>query len=228
MWRSPPFTPVVFFSPSLPPSPRAVVSPPAVRSRGAVRLIRARVQRETRWAFVRSTLSYSNSRAQGQGRTARPHAAAGWLLQRERRWNERDPIRYRFHSSMSCTLHTFYVIYMFTSSFLRFCYYDLYLSHARCVMFSRAPVVYSGLFASLWFYLSKRITFGFCYFMPPSSLVLLLRHFPLFEPLLCHQGATLHFIPHPLVRISAALLWVSVGEYRSLWVYGLQCHLCLQ
>lgn len=30
----------------------------------------------------------------------------------------------------------------------------------------------------------------------------------------CHFA----FHPHPLVRISAALLWVSVGEYRSLWV----------
>lgn len=59
------------------------------------------------------------------------------------------------------------------------------------------------------------------FFLPPSSLVLLLRHFLLFEPLLCHQGATsLHFIPHPLVRISAALLWASIGEYGSLWVFG--------
>lgn len=49
---------------------------------------------------------------------------------------------------------------MFTSCFLRFCYYDLHLSHACWVMFSRAPVVYSGLFASLWFYLSKRIPLG--------------------------------------------------------------------
>lgn len=30
----------------------------------------------------------------------------------------------------------------------------------------------------------------------------------------CHFA----FHPHPLVRISAALLWVSVGEYRSVWV----------
>lgn len=38
----------------------------------------------------------------------------------------------------------------------------------------------------------------------------------------CHFA----FHPHPLVRISAALLWVSVGEYCSLWV--LPCRLCLQ
>lgn len=36
------------------------------------------------------------------------------------------------------------------------------------------------------------------YFFCHRHRWLLLRHFPLFEPLLCHQGATpLHFIPIP-------------------------------
>lgn len=43
-------------------------------------------------------------------------------------------------------------------------------------------------------------TFPFVWTLPVSSR--------------CHFA----FHPHPLVRISAALLWVSVGEYRSLWV----------
>lgn len=43
-------------------------------------------------------------------------------------------------------------------------------------------------------------TFPFLWTLPVSSR--------------CHFA----FHPHPLVRISATLLWVSVGEYRSLWV----------
>lgn len=86
-------------------------------------------------------------------------------------------------------------------------------------------------FSGLWlFFLSQsKSHFGFCYFMPPSSLVLLLRHLPLFEPPPVSSRCHFAFHPHPLVRISAALLWVSVGEYRSLWVvvsFAMSCCAC--
>lgn len=87
-----------------------------------------------------------------------------------------------------------------------------------------APVVYNDFvcffgFMILSWGLNEKNHTGFCYFMPPSSPVLL-RHFLLFEPL--PVSSRCHFAfhpPHPLVRISAALLWASAGEYGSLWVF---------
>ncbi len=59
--------------------------------------------------------------------------------------------RLLFRFSRSFALHTFYVIYTRFSLviFSDFIMIILYFSHACCVIFRGAPVVYSGLFASL-------------------------------------------------------------------------------
>lgn len=220
MLRSPPFTSVVFFSSSL------LVSPPAVRSRGAVRLIRARVQRETRWAFVRSSLSYTNSRAQGQGRPARPHGSRMATAERDAEMKEiRSGIAFISAHRSHCThfmLHTCLPHVFLDSVFMIYIqamHAVLCLAgHQLCTVVCLLLYDFIWVRESLWVLLLYATiitgvvveTFPFVWTLPVSSR--------------CHFA----FHPHPLVRISAALLWVSVGEYRSLWVYGLQCHLCLQ
>lgn len=134
-----------------------------VRSRGAVRLIRARVRQEIRWAFVMSCVSHTNSGAQGQASTAHPHSdrrATAERTRRERCWDERD-LKYTLSLELTfCIAQILCYIHfslMFWVTIINFNF-----SHACCIMFSGAPVVYSGLFAALvlWFYLSKRITLG--------------------------------------------------------------------
>lgn len=177
----------------------------AARSRGAVRLIRARVQQAIRWAFVTSRVSNSG----GRGSTAHPHsgkikATAKKIQRAEMKEILCKALSFIWINLMHCTNIMLYAFYL-CIVFFRLCYY-LFLPFIMHVVlcFNWAPTLNSFILISifLYFYLLPvalvKESLGFCYFLPPSSLVLLLlRHFPLFEPLLCHQGATLHFIPIP-------------------------------
>lgn len=207
---------------------------PAVRSRGAVRLIRARVQQAIRWAFVTSCVPHTNSGARGQGSTAHPHSggmAAAERIKRERCWNQRNLIQDCSFVSADLLLCTRFMLYIRFSLviFSDFIMIILYFSHACCVIFRGAPVVYSGLFASLvlWFYLSKRITLG--------SITLCHHHH-----WCCCWDISLCLNPSCVIKVPLCISSPSLSENLSCplmgvcwWVslivgYGLQCHLCLQ
>lgn len=128
-------------------------------------------------------------------------------------WNE---------SSTNHTLISANLLHMFLHHV--HCFVFLMRSYRPCMLLFCAPVQW---FLSLQKTRKKKkkTRFGFCYLMPPSSL---LRCFLLFEPLPVSSRCHFAFHPHPLVRISAALLCVSVGEYGSLWVLLCNCHVCLQ
>lgn len=123
------------------------------------------------------------------------------------KWKRSDP-RYSFFlvNLLHCThfmLHTF-LPYVFLDIII-----ILYFSHA-CVQWFVCFfgfIIFISVKESHWVLLLYATiitgvveTFPFVWTLPVSSR--------------CHFA----FHPHPLVRISAALLWVSVGEYRSLWV----------
>lgn len=189
-----------------------------VHSREAVRPIRARVQLEIRWAFVTSCcVLLSQQKHEARGRSPRPpprSLTATADIKKERgSWNE---------SSTNHTLISANLLHMFLHHV--HCFVFLMRSYRPCMLLFCAPVQW---FLSLQKTRKKKkkTRFGFCYLMPPSSL---LRCFLLFEPLPVSSRCHFAFHPHPLVRISAALLCVSVGEYGSLWVLLCNCHVCLQ
>lgn len=177
----------------------------AARSRGAVRLIRARVQQAIRWAFVTSRVSNSG----GWGSTAHPHSGKMATAKKIQRAEMKEilckALSFIWVNLMHCTnimLYAFYLCIVFLD------YVITYFSLSSCMLYyvlighQLWTVCFILISLFLYFYLLPvalvKESLGFCYFLPPSSLVLLLlRHFPLFEPLLCHQGATLHFIPIP-------------------------------
>lgn len=133
----------------------------------------------------------------------------GYCKENAKSWNERDLVQSTlFHLSKSYALHKHYVICILPLHCFFLDYVITYFSLSSCMLYyvlighQLWTVCFILISLFLYFYLLPvalvKESLGFCYFLPPSSLVLLLlRHFPLFEPLLCHQGATLHFIPIP-------------------------------
>lgn len=117
----------------------------AVRNRGAVRLIRARVQQEIRWAFATSCVSHTNSTEHKVKEALCTHTVARWLLRREYKeleWkrslakcsfisvnqlNSTEPMLYKFYFCFSLGLWLI----------------SLLVVHA-VLCFNRAPVVDSG------------------------------------------------------------------------------------
>lgn len=214
-----PFT--VFTLPSCP----ALCCSTAVRSRGAVRLIRARVQQEIRWAFVMSCVSHTNSRAQGWGSSVQDCYSRGHKdAETKESWDT------LFHwVKWSFALHRFYVIHILPlCSLSDFTIIDFSFSHACCIIISGAPVA-CGFFASLvlWFYLSKRITL--------ASITLCHHHH-----WCCCWDISLCLNPSCVIKVPLCISSPSLSENLSCplmgvcwWVllivgYGLRCHLYLQ
>lgn len=136
------------------------------------------------------------------------------------RYKERErELKWKQHKSHFDFSKSF--AYVFTSCAL-FCVFNAFIQAMHAVILCTSTMVFVSAKNKKE---KKKTRFGFCYLMPPSSL---LRCFLLFEPLPVSSRCHFAFHPHPLVRISAALLCVSVGEYGSLWVLLCNCHVCLQ
>lgn len=132
-------------------------------------------------------------------------------------WNERDLVQSTlFHLSKSYALHKHYVICILPlHCFFRLCYY-LFLPFVMHVVlcFNWAPtlnsVFYFDLFISLFLFasssLSERISWVLLLFATIITGVVVVETFPFVWTPPVSSRCHFAFHPHPLVRISAALL----------------------
>lgn len=186
----------------------------AARSRGAVRLIRARVQQAIRWAFVTSRVSNSG----GRGSTAHPHSGKMATAKKIQRAEMKEilckALSFIWVNLMHCTNIMLYAFYL-CIVFFRLCYY-LFLPFVMHVVlcFNWAPtlnsVFYFDLYISLFLFasssLSERISWVLLLFATIITGVVVVETFPFVWTPPVSSRCHFAFHPHPLVRISAALL----------------------
>lgn len=122
-----------------------------------------------------------------------------------------------FRFSKSFALHTFYVIYILALWFLLWLFYILVM-HA--VLYLEGHQLCTVVCLLLWFYAFISVKESHWVLLLYATIItgVVVETFPFVWTLPVSSRCHFAFHPHPLVRISAALLWVSVGEYRSLWV----------
>lgn len=141
----------------------------------------------------------------------------GYCKENTKSWNERDLVQSTlFHLSKSYALHKHYVICILPlNCFFRLCYY-LFLPFVMHVVlcFNWAPtlnsVFYFDLFISLFLFasssLSERISWVLLLFATIITGVDVVETFPFVWTPPVSSRCHFAFHPHPLVRISAALL----------------------
>lgn len=141
----------------------------------------------------------------------------GYCKENTKSWNERDLVQSTlFHLSKSYALHKHYVICILPlHCFFRLCYY-LFLPFVMHVVlcFNWAPtlnsVFYFDLFISLFLFasssLSERISWVLLLFATIITGVDVVETFPFVWTPPVSSRCHFAFHPHPLVRISAALL----------------------
>lgn len=141
----------------------------------------------------------------------------GYCKENTKSWNERDLVQSTlFHLSKSYALHKHYVICILPlHCFFRLCYY-LFLPFVMHVVlcFNWAPtlnsVFYFDLFISLFLFassnLSERISWVLLLFATIITGVVVVETFPFVWTPPVSSRCHFAFHPHPLVRISAALL----------------------
>lgn len=141
----------------------------------------------------------------------------GYCKENTKSWNERDLVQSTlFHLSKSYALHKHYVICILPlHCFFRLCYY-LFLPFVMHVVlcFNWAPtlnsVFYFDLFISLFLFasssLSERISWVLLLFAIIITGVVVVETFPFVWTPPVSSRCHFAFHPHPLVRISAALL----------------------
>lgn len=210
-----PFT--VFTLPSCP----ALCCSTAVHSRGAVRLIKARVQQEIRWAFVMSCVPHTNSRARGWGSSVHPPHSDRTVTAENtkmlRRKRAEIPSFIESSDLLHCTdfmLYTFYLSVHFQNLLLLI---SVLVMHAVLLLVGHQLHVVSLL---LWFYDFISVKESLWVLLLYATIItgVVVETFPFVWTPPVSSRCHFAFHPHPLVRISAALLWVFVGEYCSLWV----------
>lgn len=185
----------------------------AARSRGAVRLIRARVQQAIRWAFVTSRVSNSG----GRGSTAHPHSGKIATAKKIQRAEMKEilckALSFIWVNLMHCTnimLYAFYLCIVFLD------YVITYFSLSSCMLYyvlighQLWTVFYFDLFISLFLFasssLSERISWVLLLFATIITGVVVVETFPFVWTPPVSSRCHFAFHPHPLVRISAALL----------------------
>lgn len=141
----------------------------------------------------------------------------GYCKENTKSWNERDLVQSTlFHLSKSYALHKHYIICILPlHCFFRLCYY-LFLPFVMHVVlcFNWAPtlnsVFYFDLFISLFLFasssLSERISWVLLLFATIITGVVVVETFPFVWTPPVSSRCHFAFHPHPLVRISAALL----------------------